>query len=102
MTDEDKKTSQELFDRICRCLEIDGLDLKFVVHQTPGKWFHMTVFPVGDGDGHVVFDLKKLVRVFDGTLFAGSLHLAQDHKLKLIGEIEGRLFHVTFRQEWDQ
>src|SRR5687767_5870843 len=100
MTDEQRRLADELFDRICKCLDFDSLDLKFTVHRTKGKWLNMTIHPV-DGDGHVVFDLEKLVRTFagggDGNYFAGHLHLAQDNKLVLIGRVMDDLFQVTFR-----
>ena len=99
MTNDHEQLADELFARICRCLDFDDLDLKFVVHRTKGKWFDMKVFPVGEGNGNVVFDVKKLLNVFDGNFFAGSLHLAEDHKLSLTGRLGDNLFRVTFRQE---
>ena len=99
MNDQHKKLVDDLFERICNCLDYDDLDMKFVVHQTEGEWLDMTIFPVGDDKGHIVFDLKKLLCAFGsgakGGFMAGWLQLAEDHKLWLVGHVDGMLVQVA-------
>lgn len=99
MNDQQKQQIDELFDRICNCIECGEVELKFTVHRTEGGWFDMNVSGV---DGDAFLDLRRLLDVFgdgtDGGFVGGRVHVAEDGRFVLLGRVgSAQLVQVTFR-----